>query len=56
MHSPRSLSTPSNASVVVFLERSNDSSRHAEIHHAELLQDWALLQSGKSPLKIEPLR
>lgn len=28
----------------------------AEIHKAELVQDWALLQSGKSPLKIEPLR
>lgn len=28
----------------------------AEIHHEELLQDWALLQSGKPPLKIEPLR
>ena len=28
----------------------------AEIHWEELLQDWALLQSGKSPLKIEPLR
>ena len=28
----------------------------AEIHHAELLQDWELLQSGRRPLKIEPLR
>ena len=28
----------------------------AEIHHAELLADWALLQSGRPPLKIEPLR
>jgi len=28
----------------------------AEIHRAELEQDWALLQSGKPPVKIEPLR
>jgi hypothetical protein len=28
----------------------------AEIHHAELLQDWTLLHSGRPPLKIEPLR
>jgi hypothetical protein len=28
----------------------------AEIHHAELLRDWELLQSGRRPLKIEPLR
>lgn len=28
----------------------------AEIHHTELLRDWALLQSGRPPLKIEPLR
>ncbi len=28
----------------------------AEIHREELLNDWALLQSGKPPLKIEPLR
>jgi Domain of unknown function (DUF4160) len=28
----------------------------AEIHRAELLQDWKLLQSGRPPLKIEPLR
>jgi len=28
----------------------------AEIHHAELLEDWRRLQSGQSPLKIEPLR
>jgi len=28
----------------------------AEIHHAELHADWALLQSGKPPVKIEPLR
>ena len=27
----------------------------AEIHRDELLHDWALLQSGKSPLKIDPL-
>jgi len=27
----------------------------AEIHRDELLKDWALLQSGKAPLKIEPL-
>ena len=25
-------------------------------HHDELLRDWELLQSGRSPLKIEPLR
>lgn len=28
----------------------------AEIHHAELRAAWASLQSGKSPVKIEPLR
>jgi hypothetical protein len=28
----------------------------AEIHHAELLDDWRRLQSGQPPLKIEPLR
>ena len=28
----------------------------AEIHQEELLRDWALLQSGQPPLKIEPLR
>ena len=28
----------------------------AEIHRDELLHDWALLQSGQPPLKIEPLR
>jgi hypothetical protein len=28
----------------------------AEIHHAELLEDWRRLQSGLPPLKIEPLR
>ena len=28
----------------------------AEIHREELLQDWKLLQSGRPPLKIEPLR
>ena len=28
----------------------------AEIHREELLQDWALLQCGKPPLKIESLR
>jgi len=28
----------------------------AEIHRAELLHDWDLLQSGKPPVKIEPLR
>ena len=28
----------------------------AEIHREELLQAWSLLQSGKSPFKIEPLR
>jgi hypothetical protein len=27
----------------------------AEIHREELLADWALLQSGRPPLKIEPL-
>jgi len=26
------------------------------VHHDELLQDWALLHSGRPPLKIEPLR
>lgn len=28
----------------------------AEIHRRELMQDWALLQAGRSPVKIEPLR
>ncbi|MEW5984084.1 MAG: DUF4160 domain-containing protein [Acidobacteriota bacterium] len=28
----------------------------AEIHQAELVADWVLLQSGQQPLKIEPLR
>ena len=28
----------------------------AEIHRAELQQDWELLQSGGPPFKIEPLR
>lgn len=28
----------------------------AEIHRAELQQDWDLLQSGRPPVKIEPLR
>ena len=28
----------------------------AEIHHQELLDDWARLQSGRFPFKIEPLR
>jgi hypothetical protein len=28
----------------------------AEIHREELLKDWELLQSGRPPLKIEPLR
>ncbi len=28
----------------------------AEIHRAELEQAWTLLQSGRPPVKIEPLR
>lgn len=28
----------------------------AEIHRDELLRDWELLQSGRPPLKIKPLR
>jgi hypothetical protein len=28
----------------------------AEIHSEELQRDWDLLQSGKPPVKIEPLR
>ena len=28
----------------------------AEIHQDELLADWELLQSGRMPLKIAPLR
>jgi hypothetical protein len=27
-----------------------------EIHRAELDHDWALLQSGQPPVKIDPLR
>ena len=28
----------------------------AETHHEELQQAWGLLQSGKPPFKIDPLR
>ncbi len=28
----------------------------AEIHQKELLEDWLILQAGKMPAKIEPLR
>ena len=28
----------------------------AEIHRVELQRDWDLLQSGRPPVKIEPLR
>ena len=28
----------------------------AEIHQRELLDDWELLQAGRPPFKIEPLR
>lgn len=28
----------------------------AEIHRTELLHDWALLQSGRPPVTIEPLK
>jgi hypothetical protein len=28
----------------------------AEIHRAELLEDWQRLQAGRPPFKIEPLR
>jgi hypothetical protein len=28
----------------------------AEIHQRELADDWARLQTGRPPLKIEPLR
>jgi hypothetical protein len=28
----------------------------AEIHLAELSKDWELLQSGRSPVRIDPLR
>ena len=28
----------------------------AEIHQFELLEDWSLLQQGKAPQKIEPLK
>jgi hypothetical protein len=28
----------------------------AEIHHEELRQAWALLQSGRAAFKIDPLR
>lgn len=28
----------------------------AEIHQGELLDDWARLQAGQPPLKIEPLK
>jgi len=28
----------------------------AELHSAELLSDWELLQAGKPPAKVEPLR
>ena len=28
----------------------------AEIHQPELLEDWKLLQTGRPPLRIDPLR
>jgi Domain of unknown function (DUF4160) len=28
----------------------------AEIHRQELMEDWTLLRTGRSPVKIEPLR
>ena len=28
----------------------------AELHHSELLADWNLLQEGRRPASIEPLR
>ena len=28
----------------------------AEIHYAELAADWQLLQAGRAPSRIEPLR
>lgn len=28
----------------------------AELHQEELLKDWELLQSGRSPKSIEPLK
>ena len=28
----------------------------AALHEGELLRDWELLQSGRAPFKIEPLR
>ena len=28
----------------------------AELHQAELVQDWDRLQSGQPPFKVEPLR
>ena len=28
----------------------------AELHQAELVEDWDMLQSGRRPLPIEPLR
>lgn len=28
----------------------------AELHEAELLADWDLLQAGRPPAKVEPLR
>lgn len=28
----------------------------AEIHRSELQHDWELLQSGRPPVKIDPLR
>jgi hypothetical protein len=28
----------------------------AELHQAELLQDWARLQAGEAPLPIDPLQ
>jgi hypothetical protein len=55
-HLPRSLSIRLNASAVAFPRTPQRLvEAWAEIHHVELLGDWALLQSGRSPLKIEPL-
>lgn len=28
----------------------------AELHRAELLEDWTLLHSGQPPVKIDPLK
>jgi len=51
--SPHCLSGSVNADEIVLWGKQV---REAEIHLADLVEESPLLQSGKPPLKIEPLR